>query len=161
MLEWKIPEDAFTYLLSKNFFPLMEKSIEELGVNPRFVGIFIGQHLKFTEGHYAKGKEFNYSMIYDLFKFLKEQHLDFVLAKKMLPVYYEHPKMDFDSILTSVRFKKLNKEEILSRIPFLSQKFKETAKVNSTVNKVNWIMGELRPIAIGNTDLSTLAAEIK
>lgn len=161
MMEWKIPEDTFTYLLSKNFFPLMEKIIGQLGVNPRFLGVFAGQHLKFVEGHYSRGKEFNYSMIYDLFKFLKDNQLNFVLAKKMLPVYYEHPKMDFDSILISIRFKKLDKEEILSRIPFLSEKFTETAKVNSTENKRNWIMGELRPIAIGNTDLSSLAAEIK
>jgi len=160
MIKWQIPEDTFSYLLSKNFFPLIEKIITELNLNPRFVGTFIGHYLKFVEGHFVQGKEFEYSMLFDLFYFLKSQELNVVLAKKMLPILYEHPKMDFDSILTSIKFKKQSTQEIISRIPFLVQKFSETARSYSDINKRNWVTGQLRPMAIGNIDLSILASEI-
>lgn len=159
--KWNIPEDTYTYIFRNNLFPLIKRIVEELKIDPVFIGTFIGHRLKFIEGHYATTEKFEYSKIYDLFKFLIDNKLDIQLSKKMLPVFYEHPKMDFDSILTSIDFKKLPKEEILSKIPFLRQKFSEIKISRSNSVAKHWIMGELQKSAIGNIDPEQLAKAIE
>ncbi|MGM0408550.1 MAG: Glu-tRNA(Gln) amidotransferase subunit GatE, partial [Bacteroidota bacterium] len=127
----------------------------------KFIGTFIGHRLKFVEGHYQSTNTFDYSKIFDLFKFLKDKKLELQLSKKMLPIVYQYPKMDFESILTSINFKSLPSEEIISKIPFLKQKFKEIKQSKDNGVAVNWIMGELQKTAIGNIAPDKLAKAIE
>jgi glutamyl-tRNA(Gln) amidotransferase subunit E len=161
LVKWEIPEDTHTFIFRNNLFPLIEKIIKNLKIKPKLIGTFIGHKLKFVEGHYTSADKFEYSKIYDLFKYLIDKKLDVQLSKKMLPIVYQYPKMDFDSILTSINFKKVTQEEILSKIPFLKQKFSEI-KISSN-DKVanNWIMGELQKTAIGNIAPDKLAKAIE
>ena len=78
----------------------------------------------------------------------------------MLAVVYEHPKMDFDSVLRVIKFKKQDKKDILKNIPFLKNKYDEIGKSKEEEKKKNWIMGELRPIALGNVPMNQLKKEI-
>ncbi len=159
--KWNIPEDTYTYIFSKNHYRLIERIITELGVDPVFAGTFIGHTLKFVEGHYKSAEAFNCKIIYAMFRFLKQNELDFELAKYMIPVVYEFPKMDFDSVLESINFKKIQPEDILSHIPFLKKKFTEVCKTQTEKNEINWIMGELREEAIGNISLEELYNSIR
>ncbi len=159
--KWKIPEDTYTYIFRKNLFPLIEKIITDLKLKPTFIGTFIGHRLKFVEGHYTTADKFEYSKIYKLFKYLIDNKLDIQLSRKMLPVVYQYPKMDFDSILTSISFKAVPKEEILSKIPFLKQKFTEIKISKNDVVAKHWIMGELQKTAIGNIAPDDLAKAIE
>jgi glutamyl-tRNA(Gln) amidotransferase subunit E len=105
--------------------------------------------------------EANYAgIIFNMFKFLKENNLRPELAKYMIAVIHEHPKMDFESVLESIRFKKVTRDDLVSLIPFLKKKFRETARVANETNEVNWIMGELRKKAVGNIMLKELATHI-
>ncbi len=161
LVKWEIPEDTHTFIFRNNLYPLIEKIIKDLKIKPKLIGTFIGHKLKFVEGHYTSADKFEYSKIYDLFKFLINKKLDIQLSKKMLPIVYQYPKMDFDSILTSINFKRVPQEDILSKIPFLKQKFSEI-RISSD-NKVanNWIMGELQKTAIGNIAPDKLAKAIE
>jgi len=161
LVEWKVPEDTYTYIFSKNLFPIIEKIIMELKINPRLIGTFFGHHLKYVEGRYNKSVEFSYDKIFELFSYLKENKLEFILAGNMLPVIYMHPKMDFESVLTSIGFKRVKKEEILAKAEFLKEKYNQIGKSGSPESRCNWIMGELHKIAIGNFDLTELSKEIK
>jgi glutamyl-tRNA(Gln) amidotransferase subunit E len=96
-----------------------------------------------------------------MFRFLLKNKLNLKLAEKMLPVIYEHPKMDFDSVLSSINFKKVSKESIFSHIPFLKEKFDEIKYADNKKNETNWIMGELSEIATGNIDLKKLSEKIE
>ncbi len=158
--KWNVPEDTYTYIFRNNLFPLIEKIVKDLKLNPKFIGIFIGHRLKFVESHYTSANNFNYSKIYDLFKYLIDKKLEIQLSKKMLPVVYQYPKMDFDSILTSINFKTVPKEEILSKIPFLKHKFSEIKISKNDSGAVHWIMGELQKTAIGNIAPAQLAKAI-
>ncbi len=160
MIKWGIPADTYHYLLSKNLFPVIEKAIVELGVDPKKVGKLFGQELKYVEGHYEAGSDFDYSRIIDLIKFSKENDYKCPLGAAMLPELYQHPNMDFNSILTVIKFKKRSKEELISKIDFLSNKFDKEAKINSKKNKSAWIMGQIRPMAVGNIELAELKSEI-
>jgi glutamyl-tRNA(Gln) amidotransferase subunit E len=159
--KWNIPEDTYTFIFRNNLYPLIEKIIKDLKLNPVFVGTFIGHRLKFVEGHYESANNFEYDKIYDLLKYLIDKKLEIQLSKKMLPVVYQYPKMDFDSILTSINFKPLPKEEIVSKIPFLKQKFHEIKISNDDQVAKHWIMGELQKTAVGNIAPDQLAKAIE
>ena len=154
--KWGIPEDTYTYIFKRNHYPLIRRIITELNYDPVMIGTFFGHRLKFVEGHYEPAEAFNYKILYAMFRYLKEQKLDAELAYYMLPVVYEHPKMDFESILTVINFKKVRKNDVLAHIPFLREKFNETRRSDKKSDETDWIMGELRSIARGNISMKEL-----
>jgi glutamyl-tRNA(Gln) amidotransferase subunit E len=157
---WKIPEDTYLYIFSKNHFPIIERIINEYGVDSIFTGTFFGHSLKFAEGHYKVSPDFTYKMIYGLFGFLKKKGIHYEIAEKMLPELLQHPKMDFDSILSGLKFKKMKEEIILEKIPFLIEKFNQTKAGPDKKDRSNWVMGQLRNIALGNISLTELSKKI-
>jgi len=154
--EWQVPEDTYTYIFKKNLFPLVRKIHEELDIPARFVSTLLAHRLKYVEGHHTSADKFDYHKVYELLAFLKENKIDYSLAFKILPEFYTHPKMDCESLITSVNFKKIGKDEILDRIPYLANKFEEIRIHEGSLVKKNWIMGQLQTIAIGNIDLGEL-----
>lgn len=157
---WGVPDDVYSYILSRNYYPLMKQIVDDLAVNPKFVGVFFGQRLKHFHGKY-KAIPFDTQRLYDLFAFLKNQKIDYAIAAKMLEQLFLHPQMDFDSILTTLKFKRIGKEEIIDRIALLKEKFVPARKDSNHSDKVNFIMGELRAVSEGNVDLKELAEKIK
>ncbi len=160
MQEWGIPEDTYTYIFKKNLYPLMERLVNELQVSASFIGKFLGQKLKYVEGHYISADVFDYEKIYDLFAFLKEQDIEFELANKMIAEFYSHPKMDFQSVLDSIQFKKITTEAIIAQIPFLKDKYKKIGRKQDKGSMKHWVMSQLRSSAIGNIKLTELAKKI-
>ena len=98
--------------------------------------------------------------MYKLFAFLKKENLEFKLAKYMLPEMVLHPKMDFESILLEMKFKKVKEKTILDSIPMLIEKFNRESKRKDPSDRVNWVMGQLRKRALGNMDLKELSKKI-
>ncbi len=158
--QWDVPEDCYTFILSKNLFPLIEKLVNDLNIDPKFAGSFIGQYFKYVIGHYHTSNDFSYNHLYDLFEFIVHENLDVAIARKMLPVWYEHPKMDFESVLTSIHFKRIPAEEVISKIPFLKEKFAKIRRSDKEHDERDWIMGQLLPIALGNINLTELSKKI-
>lgn len=154
---WNVPATHDIFIFKRNLFPLFEQIVNNLGTDPRWLGGFFGQQLKHTEGIIEKGAHFEYVQILDLLSFLKKNQICNEIAQRMLPVLYHYPKMDFESILNTIKFKKINKEEIISKIPFLVSKFNQQAKKPGQTNMVNWVMGQLLPIAMGNISLKELS----
>ena len=158
--KWNIPEDTYTYIFSKNLFPIINKIVTDLKFDSKFTGTFIGQFLKYIEGHYVSGSSFNYDILYSLFKFINKEKLKSNILYKMLPIVYQQPQMDFESILIEVKYNKHDKEEILAPIDFLREKYKEIGRKQDIQSENNWIMGELRQRAIGNISFSELKDEL-
>jgi len=159
--KWGVPDDTYNYIFRKNLYPLIEEIVNELGYHPVFVGTFLGHRLKWVEGHYTPGKGFQYKIIKALLRFIKDNKLDKAIAEEMLPVVYLHPRMDFDSVLVSIEYRPLEKNEILSRVPYLHETFRKTALNNGLENESEWIMGQLRKTALGNVDLKGLKDEVE
>ncbi len=157
---WNIPKDTYTYIFSKNLYPLLKEIVLKLEVPPKLVGAFFGHKLKNALGK-SPGKGLKMQSLFHLFAFLKEQKLDYQLAWAMIDELAEHPRMDFESVLTSIGFKRIPAEEITARIPYLSEKFKARKNSALPADKHNWIMGQLRKAATGNINLSTLAHTVK
>jgi len=156
MGRWGIPEDAQEYILRKNLVPLLEKVEQQLGISPKWTSTLLAHTLRHVENKSRFSKEFKYPMIYAMLRYLKDRQLDVELSKRMIWELYQHPKMDFDSILTTLNFRKIPGADIEARIPFLREKYKEIATSTDPGAETRWIMGELRKTAAGNVNLSEL-----
>lgn len=154
--EWNVPEDCYTYIFKKNLFPLIERITNELAISPAFTGKFFGYRVKWVEGQFKPTAEFDYKIIFAMLRFIKQRNLDLSIANRMLPVVYQHPKMEFDSVLTSIKFKPVSKENIVSKVPFLRKKLEEIRLSKGANVEHNWIMGQLRRQAEGNMNLNEL-----
>ncbi|MEN8153535.1 MAG: Glu-tRNA(Gln) amidotransferase subunit GatE [Acidobacteriota bacterium] len=157
MRSWNIPEDTFTYIHIRNLFPLLERSIKDLNYPPTFIGTLLGHQLKNLEGKITPSSEFDFNKIYGLLEFCEKEGYEKLLVKQMLPVLYQYPNMDPESILTTIDFKKKEKEEIISLFPLLNKKFAEISQRQNKNGKKLWIMGRLQPIATGNISLKDLS----
>lgn len=158
-IQWGIPEDTYTYLFSKNLYPVLEKLIE-LGVPSRFAGAFLGHTLKNLEGKSKGADSFNYFKIVKLFAFLKNEGIHYQIAWYVLPQLYKNPKLDIESILSSLKFKKRDPGEIKSSVQIMRDKFYQIRVNNKKDGCRHWVMGQLRSLAIGNMPLEELSNQI-
>ena len=160
LMKWHVPPDAFTFILKNNLVPLIEKTEAELKIPARFTGTLLAHTLKNLSGKYPALPGFTYDLVYDLLKFINGKNLDLRIAKRMLVHLYQHPKMDFESILVTIGFRRIDQEEILAKIPFLVKKYNETRTSGDDSAGRRWIMGNLNRIATGNISLKLLSEKI-
>ena len=158
--KWNLPADTYTYILKKNLFPLIEKIINDFQEDPVFLGTLIGHTFKHIEGKLPDIHEFNTDGIYDLFEFKAQKQLSRDIMIPMLWIFYQHPEQDFDSLLLKINYQSFTKKQILSRIPELREKFKKNHTSNDASAEKRWIMGQLRPMALGNIQLGMLRKEM-
>jgi len=157
---WQAPVDTWTYLLKNNYLPVIEKIQTDLGYEPAFTSSLLGHTLRHLQGQHPAIQGFTVSKVYDLLKFIGDTGLDKAIARRMLRVLYEHPKMDFESILVTLGYKKFNREEILGKIPYLVDKYNQTRQSKCEGAGKRWVMGNLHKLALGNLPLSELSKEI-
>lgn len=159
--EWKVPEDTYTYIFKKNLYPLIERIVNELGISGAFTGKLFGHKLKWIEGHYKPVATFDYKVVYAMLRYIKQNDLDLSIAPDMLAVVYQYPKMDFESILISLHFKRTDKEKLLGQVPYLKNKFSEIRHTDTPGIEKHWIMGQISKPAVGNMNLTDLAKDVE
>ncbi len=120
----------------------------------------IGHRLKHLEGQIVPSAPFNYNRLFDLFDFVLRKKLRRDILFKMLPIVYQHPNMDFESVLTTIHYRHIDEDEILGNIPILIEKFLEISKLKQVPAMILWVMGALRPLATGNMELNQLKEKI-
>ncbi|GAB7086014.1 Glu-tRNA(Gln) amidotransferase subunit GatE [Marinifilum fragile] len=154
--KWRVPVDAYHFILSKNIFPVIEEICERFKFDPKRVAIFFGHTYKNIAGKQKAHPDFNYRKLIGLFKFIHEKGLHINIAKYLLPILFQHPSMEFNSMLTALKFKKRNLDELAAPIDFLAEKYRDIRKTEDTNEAVHWIMGQLHKQAIGNIELRDL-----
>lgn len=158
---WNVPEDTFPYLLRRNLVGLMERIVKDFDQDPVFIASVIAHTLKHVEGKVCRIGGFDFEEVYDLFKFGKQKKLFDEILKAMVPVMYENPHMDFESILITIDFQPETMAQIKTQIPILKQKFSEIKTSKDPQAAARWIMGMLRSRAIGNVCLEELRAAVE
>jgi glutamyl-tRNA(Gln) amidotransferase subunit E len=159
--KWNIPDDAFHFLLKDNLVPLIERISADCGVGPKFIALLLAHRLKYLQGKIQPDSVFNYERIYKLFAFIREQKLRQEILYEMLPVAYEHPQMDFESVLASIQFSYHDHSSIFALIPILREKFIQIKTSRDDDASLRWIMKKLRKMAVGNIPLQELADAIR
>jgi glutamyl-tRNA(Gln) amidotransferase subunit E len=157
---WNVPNDGFHFLLKHNLVPLVERIAADFDADPKFVATLLAHRLKHLQGQLQPASPFDFERIYELFAFIQERNLQREILYEMLPEVYEHPNMDFESVLTSIGFSHHDRESIFSLIPLLREKFAQISTSKDPGAGPRWMMRELRKMAIGNISLSELAATV-
>jgi glutamyl-tRNA(Gln) amidotransferase subunit E len=160
LVSWNVPQDTYTYILKNNLVPLIEKAQVELNVPARFTSGLLAHSLKHLQGQYPSLPDFSNEKVFDLLKFLVDRKIDLAIAKRLLFHLYQHPKMDFESILITLDFREVSREDILGKVPFLVKKYRDIRTSKDDAAGKRWIMGNLHKLAIGNISLRELSAEI-
>jgi glutamyl-tRNA(Gln) amidotransferase subunit E len=153
---WQIPADAHHYILRRNLFPVMEKIICELKAPPRFVGTLFGHTLKHADRQSGGNSRFMKDIFFSLFSFVRERQLDREILKILLPMIVHHPDEDFESLLSETGYRHYDKEDILSRVQELKLRYTDVGNSRREGAESAWVMGQLRPLALGNMDLKEL-----
>jgi glutamyl-tRNA(Gln) amidotransferase subunit E len=161
MRAWGIPEDAFIYILRNNLVPTIENIAKETGLNPAYIGKFFGHELKNIEGRFKRHPDFTYEKIRGMFRFLQREKIETGIASAMIPVIYQHPSFEFNSVLTSLKFKRRSKDEILAPVQFLLEKFREIRYSDHRDVAIKWLMGQLHRQSLGNISLTDLQKEVE
>ncbi len=157
--EWNVPEDCFTYIFAKNWFPTMNDIVEKLGVDGRLLGCFVGMRLK---NLLCKNPQstFGYDTLYKLFACLKREKLNYRLAWNVAPTLVEDGSLDIKEALRKIGFRRASEETINKKLDKLMAAYIPNKKFHAAVNKRNWIMGQMKE-AVGNIELKELANNIK
>ena len=156
--QWHVPADCYKYILTYNFFPLIKRITEELGICPKYLGTFFGQRLKHLHGQYGK-IPFYTDRIYDLFAFLKQEGLDKSIAPDLLKLMFEHPTADFAELLKLTSYRKMTKAEIEEGMGIMAEVFKPRRKRTTDEDKRNFLLGCARQHAVGNASFTELATK--
>jgi len=159
--DWKIPPDTRPYILRNNLIPILGKLIKSLGLEPKFAATTFGHLLKHIQGQYEPATPFLYEQMIDIFQFIKDNGLEQEIIKKMLPVIYQNPQMDFNSVLNSIEFKRLSESQILQYIHELADVFTKIRTSKDPAAQAHWIMGNLRSLALGNLPLNQLKQKVE
>jgi glutamyl-tRNA(Gln) amidotransferase subunit E len=156
MREWAIPDDTFEFILKRNLFPVIDQIVAMSDLPPVFVGTLLGHHLKYLEGKYPESFPLDTEKLLGIVLFFKEKKLKKEILKSMLSEMAQNPGKSFPVILKSLKYQKLSRTDILSRISKFETKFRTIRKSKAERAVTRWIMGQLRPLAMGNMDFNEL-----
>ena len=133
---------------------------EKPGHSPRRVARIFSQVLRHLETRTGMGEAFSPERIIDIYEYLDRKSIDSDLVEAMLPVVIAHPKMELSSVLSTIGFTPRSPESVIDQLPVLEAKFREINHSPDPMARHRWIMGRLRPMALGNIDLAELSERV-
>lgn len=157
MQDWKVPTDCQPFILKRTLFPLLEKLVDEQGIDPTFAGTLLGHTLRSVSGDRPGDGEW----ILDLVREIRQRGLTMELLKTLIPIAFAHPEARVDELLELSGHSITSEAEILQRIPDLLEIFRQKRRRDPTHAQHNWMMGRLRPYAMGNMPLAALARQLE
>ncbi len=152
--DWSVPADTYDFIFRNNLMPLIEKLVEECGLSPVYSACLFGHTVKNLEGKGGAGRKFDYGRVFELCHFVVSKSLDKDIIKHLLPLVHMHPEMDLPSVLTISDYKSFTEEEVIARIPDLRQRFGGSNARSDQTAEIDWLMGKLRIVAVGNVSLN-------
>ena len=161
LTDWEVPRDCFTYLLTRsNRFPILEELAQSSTVPLRRIATLMAHNIKNAEGFYDPNLMPDATLV-DLFGYIDAHQLDDALLKHLLPLAVKHPEKSATEIVELSGFQPVPAEEILAQIPKLKEAFAQNHSSRREDAVVDYIMGELRPMAVGNMNLKTLRQAVE
>lgn len=156
LIQWEVPEDCFPYIFTYNYYPLILKISQDLHFSPKFIGIFFGQKLKHLHG-ICGYIPFGINRIYDLFAYLKNQNISMDIAEEWLSALFAKPELSINEIAEFYPKASESCETIKQKIKELDTLFQPQRRDTDFKDKINYIMGELRPLYLGGYPMKDLA----
>lgn len=161
LAQWGIPADAYTYLLRNNLMPVLEKLSAKHKLEPKRLALYYAHLLKGLQG--SAPLPFEHQLVEDLILYIRKKKLQLDILPEMLKVLYASPNMQFSSVLAVLGYKETSSKDILEQIPLLQSMWSraKTHGLKRTDAQVNWMMGRLHKMALGNISLAELRQAIE
>lgn len=160
LIKWKVPEDCHKYLFTHNYFPLIQKMVKSLKLDPRYVSCFIGHRVKHLHGVY-RTMPFDMNRLFDMFDFILKSKLDISIASKLLEQLFAAPEESFKELLKATGFKKITVEQLLTKANKAADEFLPKRKDTDRHDKVNFMLGQIHYMGMGNVDFKDLSKKCK
>lgn len=157
LARWKIPTHLFEYLLARNRVPLMQVLVDTHGLKPILAARLLAQVLKSLEGRFPGWPYLPEDNLTALVARVRAEGLEPEIIETLLPVWYYRPHLSLEQLLEKISFKKVTREEILARIPQLRHEFVRFSNRTAPDAEFHWLMGQLRPLVLGNLPLFDVA----
>ena len=109
--------------------------------------------------HAARSRPIHEDPIVDLARAVSDKGLAIDVLKPLVPLKLDAPACDLEELLDRIDYRRRNEAEVLQAIGPLCRAVKETPCAATDAR--DWIMGQLRPIALGNVPLRTLASAVE
>jgi glutamyl-tRNA(Gln) amidotransferase subunit E len=159
--KWGVPDDCFKYIFTYNLYPTIKQIVDETGLSGKYVGTFMGHTLKHLQGQYGK-MPFCPCRLVEMFKFIKQEHLDPAIAKNMVAIFFDDPEAEPDEALVAVGYMPTQRDALLQQARAMkAETFCKARKDTTETDRINAIMGRLHQQGLGNIPLADLAKELK
>ena len=152
---WGVPKDAHGFILRSNLFPDMARVIVNSSLAPGFVGTLFGHVLRSVWYR----ESVNADPVPALVDAVEARGLAPDILHPLVLLAAKRPSDDFETLLDAVGYESHSREEIADRLRDLCRDA-ETDTLDRSKRR-NWIMGQLRPLAIGNMPLSDVASLVE
>ena len=146
LASWRIPPDTHRYILRRNLFPLLRWAIEEAGLPPVFAGTLLGHTVRSASGD----REVDAARLRWLIEETLARGLQIEILRPLAPLALSDHEAGFEELLKRIGYRRIGEDEIQSE---LSQ---FTGDGNA-----DFVIGRLRPLALGNIPLKRLAEIIR
>jgi glutamyl-tRNA(Gln) amidotransferase subunit E len=141
--------------------PVMEQTVDDYAVDPKWLGNLIGHDLKHLKGSVGSAAKFPPERLHQLIGFVSERQLDPAIVRELLPIVYATPTIENEQALARLNYEKSDMEQIVAQLPGLVKVFRRHRRSKHPEAIIDWLMGQLRPRAIGNVRLKELRIRIE
>jgi glutamyl-tRNA(Gln) amidotransferase subunit E len=152
---WEVPADAHAFILRHNLFPLVRRLHEEVGLPPRFAGCLVGHALRRA----SRTCPIDENRIVGVVRAACDRGLVADVLGPLVPAALDQPRADLDRLLDRIGYRPSAEADILAAIDPLRKQ--SDGDGLSATDRRDWIMGRLRPIALGNVPLRDLASTVE
>ena len=152
---WDVPADAQAFVLRRNLFGLLQSVVEGTSIPPRSAGTLLGHVLRSS----VRGKPIDADRVKRLVTEAETHGLCHDILEVLLPLGLRDPGASFPTLLDRAGYRRHTAEQILERISGLRDSCRRDGLPPTACR--NWIMGQLRPMALGNVPLRELATRVE
>jgi len=152
---WRIPPDTHRYILRRNLFPLLRLSIEEAGLPPVFAGTLLGHTVRSVLGD----GEVDTARLGWLIEGVMSRRLEIGILRELVPLSLADREADLDGLLKRVGYRACSEDEIRDRLREIREELREGVSRDKGISE--FVIGLLRPIALGNIPLRELARIVR
>ena len=154
LVAWEIPLDAHGFILRWNLFELLRALIEDHGLMPRLAGSLVGHALRQA----ARARPIDTDRVRDVVKEAIHKGLVPDSLKLIVRTALDEPNVDLEQLLERIGYAPHLREDILAAVGTLVRNLPKNGLPLNDAR--NWIMGQIRPMALGNLPLAEVAKAV-
>ncbi len=158
--QWKIPKDSHTYLLRNNLLPVIEKICSQTNLSHKTVADFLTHRLRDRDGHRAP-QALGAEQIVGLFDSVMKKNLEAEILYELLPLKCTNHDATIQELLSRINYAVYDENELLSEADKLQKQFLTNCTTKREDALIDFLIGQLRPKALGNIKLTKLKALLK